>query len=159
MTSIAWKDQYKHPEWQKKRLECLEAANWECQECGAKEDELHVHHPRYVKGRMVWEYPVTELAVLCESCHKAAHSLLDEIKYELAMSSSSTVWAALGYVRAFSSYFANGIPMQVENYEVATGIASVYRIPPEDVIAMVKEGLVISDDVATFSINYHRPEK
>jgi hypothetical protein len=70
---MEWKAQYKHPNWQRKRLEALEAANFTCQLCGDKESQLHVHHKRYVKGRMIWEYANTELSVLCEPCHLDSH--------------------------------------------------------------------------------------
>jgi hypothetical protein len=65
--------QYLHPNWQKRRLEMLELARWQCQDCGSKDHQLHVHHKRYVKGRMIWEYPDDELAVLCADCHGSAH--------------------------------------------------------------------------------------
>lgn len=58
---LSWSQQYKHPQWQRKRLEALEAAGWECENCGEKETTLNVHHKRYVKGRMIWEYDVSEL--------------------------------------------------------------------------------------------------
>lgn len=71
---IPWKDQYKHPLWQKKRLEALEAAEYSCERCYDAENTLHVHHKRYIKGRAIWEYSVSELNVLCESCHGVAHA-------------------------------------------------------------------------------------
>lgn len=70
---LSWSQQYRHPQWQRKRLEALEAANWECENCGDKETTLNVHHKRYVKGRLIWEYVVSELAVLCEPCHETEH--------------------------------------------------------------------------------------
>lgn len=36
---------------------------------------LNVHHPRYINGRMPWEYDNDELMVLCEPCHKDQHDL------------------------------------------------------------------------------------
>lgn len=77
-------DQYKHPEWQKKRLESLEKAEWCCQKCYSSENELHVHHRRYIKGRKVWEYSTNELIVLCEQCHKETHEVQDELKELMA---------------------------------------------------------------------------
>jgi len=65
--------QYKNPMWQKKRLEAMEEAGFECQNCGSKEKQLHVHHHRYVKGRKVWEYENPELSVLCDACHETLH--------------------------------------------------------------------------------------
>jgi hypothetical protein len=77
MAEISWKEQYRHPQWQKKRLEALEKAEFICQCCFDSESTLHVHHKRYVKGRMLWEYELQELAVLCESCHEQEHANKD----------------------------------------------------------------------------------
>lgn len=82
--SIPWKDQYKHPLWQKKRLEAFEAHGYACQRCGDGENQLHVHHKRYVKGRMIWEYSPTELAVLCDGCHEQDHAENNLLKDLLA---------------------------------------------------------------------------
>lgn len=67
-------DQYQHPNWQKKRLEVLEAAEFTCERCFDSDTQLHVHHKRYIKGRKVWEYDREELSVLCDSCHATAHT-------------------------------------------------------------------------------------
>ena len=69
-----FKEQYKHPNWQKKRLEVLEDAEFTCERCFDAESQLHVHHKRYVKGRKVWEYDRSELTVLCDSCHHEVHA-------------------------------------------------------------------------------------
>jgi hypothetical protein len=61
------------PRWQKKRLLKLEAAGWHCERCCDGSTMLQVHHKRYIKGRMPWEYDDAELAVLCEPCHEAEH--------------------------------------------------------------------------------------
>jgi hypothetical protein len=70
---LSYSDQLKHPKWQKRRLEMLNAQNFCCQRCKSNEDTLHVHHRRYVKGRNVWEYDDSELVVLCEFCHQEEH--------------------------------------------------------------------------------------
>ena len=65
----------KKPQWQKRRLQMLEKAGWKCVECGAEEQQLHVHHKRYIAGAKPWEYEDEDLAVLCETCHDMAHGL------------------------------------------------------------------------------------
>lgn len=72
---MTYKDQYKHPEWQKKRLEVFEANTFKCQECSDTETTLHVHHPEYRPGAKVWEYEAKELMCLCEKCHEKEHGL------------------------------------------------------------------------------------
>lgn len=72
-TKLTYADQLKHPNWQRKRLEALSAADFTCKSCEAKEKTLHVHHKKYVKGRKAWEYSLSELEVLCEDCHGLEH--------------------------------------------------------------------------------------
>ena len=77
-----YSEQLKHPKWQRRRLEVLQAMGFACEQCRVEDKTLHVHHRRYVKGRMVWEYPDVELTVLCEDCHQQYHEwkeLLDEL--------------------------------------------------------------------------------
>jgi hypothetical protein len=82
MGKMSYSEQLKRPEWQRKRLEVLNAAGWKCQHCGANDSMLHVHHKRYVKGCVAWEYAASDLESLCEACHSEAHEtkeLIDEI--------------------------------------------------------------------------------
>jgi len=69
-----YSEQFRNPLWQKFRLECLNAANWTCIDCGATTRELHVHHPYYVKDRSPWMYPQGVMMVLCNECHTERHS-------------------------------------------------------------------------------------
>lgn len=78
-------EQYKHPLWQKKRLEVLQAADFLCERCCDAESPLHVHHKRYVKGRKVWDYDKSELVVLCDTCHETAHAEKENIQSLIAL--------------------------------------------------------------------------
>jgi hypothetical protein len=62
--SLNYSRQLSKPQWQKKRLQCFEAAGWKCPECGSTKRSLHLHHPFYVKGRKPWEYADSALQVL-----------------------------------------------------------------------------------------------
>lgn len=79
--------QYKNPMWQKKRLEALDEAGFECQNCGSEDDQLHVHHKSYIKGRRIWDYGLHELFVLCDKCHKIIHKQHDDLKQLLSFDS------------------------------------------------------------------------
>ena len=68
----------KDPRWQKVRLKKLDAVGWHCERCYDDETMLSVHHKHYVKGRMPWEYPEHELAVLCQPCHEIEHEEKEE---------------------------------------------------------------------------------
>jgi len=73
MTKLTYSEQLKHPKWQRKRLEILEAADWKCIRCSSAEKTLHVHHRQYIAGRLPWEYAADDLLALCEDCHAGEH--------------------------------------------------------------------------------------
>ncbi len=75
------KSDYLDPRWQKRRLERLESAKWECQNCGNAEETLHVHHLRYLAKHKPWEYEDGDLAVLCAPCHASWHEQKAGIDY------------------------------------------------------------------------------
>lgn len=70
---ITYADALKSPRWQRKRLEIMKRDNFECQHCGDKESQLHVHHRRYLNNKMPWEYDDIYLITLCDSCHAKQH--------------------------------------------------------------------------------------
>ena len=80
VATIAFKDQYRHPSWQRKRLEIMERDEFKCQCCFSDEDTLNVHHKRYIKGRMIWDYSNDLLVTLCEGCHESQHESSDGMK-------------------------------------------------------------------------------
>ncbi len=84
MGKMSYSDQLKHPFWQRKRLEVMESAGFACECCGDKETTFHVHHKRYVKGRLVWEYEGHELQLLCAHCHASEHESQESFAAVLA---------------------------------------------------------------------------
>jgi hypothetical protein len=60
-------DMYKHPKWQKKRLEILSRDEWKCVACSDSQSTLHVHHLTYDGDP--WDVPDDWLQTLCEGCH------------------------------------------------------------------------------------------
>lgn len=107
MKNNDWSMQYQHPLWQKKRLEALNKAEWICIECGCEDNQLHVHHIRYVKGRKIWEYELDELIVLCSNCHEAAHDIkssiseLPVIARKFEISDGDILGLLVGYISAY----------------------------------------------------------
>ena len=71
-----WLNQYKRPEWQKKRLEIMERDGWKCLNCETKQAMLSVHHQWYEKGKEMWEYPDNCYRTLCSECHEYEHDLI-----------------------------------------------------------------------------------
>lgn len=76
-------EKLRDPRWQKKRLQVLEAAQFTCQSCGAKDQELHVHHPAYRKGADPWDYD--NLVCLCARCHESIERTTADINIDLSM--------------------------------------------------------------------------
>lgn len=77
---MTYLEQLKHPNWQRRRLEVLSAADFKCSCCGDANNTLNVHHKQYIKGRKAWEYQVGELECLCETCHKKKHTTKDAME-------------------------------------------------------------------------------
>lgn len=75
---------YKHPKWQKKRLEVMQAAGHRCERCGDDEHELQIHHGFYARNRKPWEYPNETLFCLCKECHEIAGYLRVSLMEEVA---------------------------------------------------------------------------
>lgn len=74
----SYAERLRHPNWQKKRLEILSRDDFRCQLCFDGESTLHVHHKRYLKGRMPWEYDDRDLVTVCENCHDSAEEIRQE---------------------------------------------------------------------------------
>jgi len=75
-----FKEQYRHPKWQKKRLDILKRDKFTCRSCGDKESTLNVHHRYYDKNKLLWEYKNDDLFTMCNDCHKYWHEELIGIK-------------------------------------------------------------------------------
>lgn len=84
MASMSYKEQLLHPNWQKKRLEILSRDKFKCTVCEDDDSTLHVHHKRYIKGRLAWDYENSNFCTLCHACHSAAHDDDDALKAILA---------------------------------------------------------------------------
>lgn len=84
MTRMTYGEQLKHPNWQRKRLEVLQRASWRCESCSSGDVTLHVHHKRYIKGRLAWEYELSNFLALCEPCHEDHHEEREKLNRVLA---------------------------------------------------------------------------
>lgn len=68
-----YKEKLKDPRWIKRRREIMERDNHRCMICGEDMSMLNVHHLHYRNDAEPWEYNDSELATLCEDCHKMVH--------------------------------------------------------------------------------------
>ncbi|MFN3195275.1 MAG: HNH endonuclease [Chlorobiota bacterium] len=66
---------YLKKEWKKFRESVIESDGGKCVQCGRGEDEavLQVHHKRYIKGRLPWQYGTKDCETLCKGCHAELH--------------------------------------------------------------------------------------
>jgi hypothetical protein len=120
-------ERYKHPNWQRKRLEIMERAGFRCQECGDDEKTLNVHHSYYERELDPWEYPDDSLWCLCEECHKQYGEAKAELNRAVSRLSLSQLKQVIG--------FANGLEMEegladrkykADCYEKLLGMIRVY---------------------------------
>jgi hypothetical protein len=95
--TMTYSEQLRHPNWQRKRLEVLELHGFKCFCCGSKEKTLHVHHKKYIKGRMAWDYETDKFEALCEECHKEVHGAKERLDSVIA-SFPSDMYAVLADV-------------------------------------------------------------
>ena len=71
---IPYYEQLETKEWKDFRKLVFASRGKVCDMCGAKTN-LQVHHPKYVFGRKAWEYPISEVVVLCRNCHEQVHNI------------------------------------------------------------------------------------
>lgn len=149
MKPMTYTEQLRHPEWQKKRLRMLEAAGWECSNCGDKSTTLHVHHRQYFKGRLAWEYGDDELVVLCEPCHANEHEELEGLKQLMARLSPQTIFALVAGFNMPSDWIDAGV---IEDGRQSDALAFAAGF-----VAYLVHGLDIDDvrKVAEFAASLH----
>ncbi|MGV8823005.1 HNH endonuclease [Methylibium petroleiphilum] len=150
MATMTYRQQLLDPRWQKKRLERLNDANWECENCGDKTTTLHVHHRQYFKGRMAWEYEGLELAVLCDPCHTAEHSDLDTLKGLLVSLNTAQVVGLLGGFNKACDWID---PAEIDQAREVDCLAFAAGF-----VAYVTHGLSIDDmlKVGAYAASLHR---
>ncbi len=145
--SEEFRSQYKSPQWQKKRLEALEAAEFRCQYCCDDEQTLHVHHKRYIKGRKVWEYEVRELSVFCECCHALVHKAKDQLNNLISsidhQALTDIAAIAIGYCSTATGPAATYMAEEIEDLKASNPISLF--------VGMVAGSM--SDEIASASYN------
>lgn len=72
--NLEYHKQLETKEWKDYRKLVFSSRGKVCEMCGAKTN-LQVHHPKYVFGRKAWEYPISEVVVLCRKCHEKVHNI------------------------------------------------------------------------------------
>lgn len=73
-SKISYSEQLKHDLWKQKRNHIVAQRGNKCERCKNTEN-LQVHHIKYIKGRLAWEYSDDLLECLCGSCHMKEHDV------------------------------------------------------------------------------------
>lgn len=131
-----------HPQWQKKRLEVLSLAGFVCEVCDSGEKMLHVHHAYYEKGLKPWEYPIASLHCLCVDCHRKAQDSMTLLHRQIGKLGMGDTEQLIGYALGLEAADLPMAPIDVFSYEVAQGVADVWHITAEQVIAAIKDGVI-----------------
>jgi hypothetical protein len=124
------------PRWQRRRLEILQLADFKCEECGARDRELHVHHRIYRGGAKPWEYADHELASLCKDCHQRITATLALLKETLVKLDGDQLARLCGYARgmliankALLDEDASNEPGAVLGASDLDGLSDALRLP------------------------------
>lgn len=128
---------YRRPEWQQKRLRVMEAAQFACQQCFAKDIVLNVHHRFYKRGAKPWEYEVSDLVCLCEPCHKEIHHFLSYVRQEAGKLRLSGAMRLAGYLQAIrcrSGDDALLVRWEDEDPSIALGVADYFTVDHETLL-------------------------
>jgi hypothetical protein len=94
----------KDPRWQKVRLQVMERDEFACSCCGDSENTLFVHHGYYAANTEPWEYPLSSLHTLCESCHKAADEMRERLKVRVGTMCLESQWSLLGVLESLDHF-------------------------------------------------------
>jgi len=142
VANLSYYEQLKHPRWQKKRLEILERAGFECEDCGSGERKLHVHHSYYERGLAPWDYPDESLHCLCEECHKKAQDRQTLLQRQIGRLDLGDIDVLIGYAMGLESRSFPMVPLDVFSYEVALGVGDAWGLTAEEVIEALEEARI-----------------
>jgi len=149
MAKMTYAEQLAHPKWQRKRLDTLNAAGWKCANCAAGDVTLHVHHRRYIKGRMAWEYEEDELSVLCKDCHQSEHEIKEaaarvmQIRFaEDVLVEDFSFGFLTGMMAPFGEVTKEDVELAMENYPRFFALGyMVCSLGPSDIASAVRRKL------------------
>jgi hypothetical protein len=132
-----------HPQWQRKRLEVLQVADFRCSKCGSDEKTLHVHHSYYEKGLKPWEYPTKSLHALCADCHRTAQDWMQLLHRQIGKLHLLDIETLYGFALAVGlDGPSRETVVEVQSFAVAQGIAFALHTNPGFVLHHVRDGVV-----------------
>lgn len=78
---LTYNEQLKSPRWAAFRERVLKDRGARCERCGSSE-RLQVHHLRYKRGKLAWQYDMKDVLLLCDRCHARLHCKDSEAQAE-----------------------------------------------------------------------------
>ena len=139
--STSFLAKYRDPRWQRIRLEVMQEAGFQCQECYSETETLNVHHRLYRKGADPWEYDLDELVCLCHNCHQYIHQIKTRLNAALAYQSAGMLDYLVGYAEASLCEGPEG-KLHIASALMAEGIADVFGIQLDEVIDICVDNYV-----------------
>jgi len=82
---MTYSEKLRDPRWQKRRLEILARDKFECQQCGATDKTLHIHHKAYLPKTEPWDHPDWLLETLCAECHGEQPGLWNAASHDFCL--------------------------------------------------------------------------
>lgn len=120
----------------------MQSSGFSCENCGAENETLNVHHSYYEKGLPPWQYPDGSLHCLCEECHKKAQNLQTLIQRQIGRLDLSAHETAYGYMAGLEMSDFPMVVFEVFSYEMAMGIGDSFGIDAESVIDSKVDGKI-----------------
>lgn len=139
MSKETYSELLRNPLWQKKRLEILERESFTCQLCSDKETELHIHHKKYIRGKLPWEYENDNFQVLCKHCHGVISKF--NLKEYIPIVASKVFKPYLGCIivtTIFEDLFFNVLSLSIDRYYPDGKIENIIIIEDGQVESMAE---------------------
>jgi len=132
-------EKLKDPRWQKKRLERLDMADFACENCGNKDEELSVHHRYYKKNTDPWDYNDDDLVVFCKTCHSSWHDAKQELNVIIGrINTAEQLQRVAGYALAINE---DVFPIELDTMPHLVGYADAFRTNVDVVKYLMREAI------------------
>lgn len=145
----------KHPKWQKKRLEVLQAAGFECVCCGGKDKTLHVHHKYYKKGLKPWEYSDCSLLCLCEECHILYQNQKEKLNWIVGFLDFADIEQLLGFSKGLILQEFHDWEMDMNSQEEVYGLALCWNVDVKRILSSIEREKITGYKLKYFKETRH----
>jgi hypothetical protein len=129
-----YSEKLRDPRWQRMRTEVMQRTDFKCEDCGADDRTLNVHHSFYEWGLEPWDYPIESLHCLCEECHKRAQALYKCVKRSLGDISLSDTEILHGFMWGLRAAADPSVAIPCGSFEFCEGVGQAFYLSPEQVI-------------------------